>query len=84
MRITAKGQVTIPVRIRELAGLSPGTEVTVEFDGKQIVIAPVAAPGASPSVPGAAVPRRDGNRLALLGGTEPHIGFLRRGSPACR
>jgi AbrB family looped-hinge helix DNA binding protein len=27
MRITAKGQVTIPVRIREEAGLLPNTEV---------------------------------------------------------
>lgn len=86
MRITAKGQVTIPARIRKLAGLTPGTELAVSFDGKQVVIAAVAAPVSSPSVPEAvqAVARRDGNRLALLGGTEPDIGFLRHGSPARR
>ena len=33
MRITSKGQVTIPVDIREQAGLLPYTEVTFEFDG---------------------------------------------------
>ncbi|MEY2669493.1 MAG: hypothetical protein RJA59_2131 [Pseudomonadota bacterium] len=33
MRITSKGQVTIPQEIREKAGLLPGTEVEFEFDG---------------------------------------------------
>lgn len=33
MRITSKGQVTIPVEIREQAGLLPHTEVEFEFDG---------------------------------------------------
>jgi len=32
MRITSKGQVTIPKDIRERAGLLPNTEV--EFEGK--------------------------------------------------
>jgi len=31
MRITSKGQVTIPVEIRELAGLLPETEVDVIY-----------------------------------------------------
>lgn len=31
MRLTSKGQVTIPQGIRELAGLVPGCEVTFEF-----------------------------------------------------
>jgi AbrB family looped-hinge helix DNA binding protein len=31
MRITSKGQVTIPVGIREKAGLWPGTEVDFEL-----------------------------------------------------
>lgn len=31
MRITSKGQVTIPVDIRERAGLLPNTEVEFEF-----------------------------------------------------
>ena len=33
MRISSKGQVTIPAKIRERAGLLPGTEVAFEFDG---------------------------------------------------
>jgi AbrB family looped-hinge helix DNA binding protein len=38
MRITSKGQVTIPVEIREKAGLLPHTEVEFEFDGKVVRI----------------------------------------------
>ncbi len=38
MRITAKGQVTIPADIREQAGFLPHTEVTVEFDGDSVRI----------------------------------------------
>ena len=33
MRITSKGQVTIPVRIREQAGLLPNTEVEFAYEG---------------------------------------------------
>jgi AbrB family looped-hinge helix DNA binding protein len=32
MRITAKGQVTIPQEVRERAGLMPGTDVTFEVE----------------------------------------------------
>jgi AbrB family looped-hinge helix DNA binding protein len=38
MRITAKGQVTIPVEIREKAGLLPGTEVEFELDDQTVRI----------------------------------------------
>jgi AbrB family looped-hinge helix DNA binding protein len=38
MRITSKGQVTIPAEIREQAGLLPHTEVDFEFDGKSVRI----------------------------------------------
>jgi AbrB family looped-hinge helix DNA binding protein len=38
MRITSKGQVTIPVEIREQAGLLPGTEVDFVRDGKIVRI----------------------------------------------
>jgi AbrB family looped-hinge helix DNA binding protein len=37
MRITSKGQVTIPVRIREQAGLLPDTEVEFAYDGEGVV-----------------------------------------------
>ena len=36
MRITSKGQVTIPLAIRKKAGLLPHTEVDFEFDGKTV------------------------------------------------
>ncbi|HUB95823.1 MAG TPA: AbrB/MazE/SpoVT family DNA-binding domain-containing protein [Stellaceae bacterium] len=38
MRITSKGQVTIPIAIRERAGLLPHTEVEFKFDGKSVRI----------------------------------------------
>lgn len=38
MRITSKGQVTIPVAIREKAGLLPGVEVDFELDGDTVRI----------------------------------------------
>lgn len=38
MRITSKGQVTIPADIREKAGLLPNTEVDFEFDGRTVRI----------------------------------------------
>ena len=36
MRITSKGQVTIPQDIRERSGLQPGTDVAFEYDGKVV------------------------------------------------
>lgn len=38
MRITSKGQVTIPIEIREKAGLLPNSEVVFEFDGTSVLI----------------------------------------------
>jgi AbrB family looped-hinge helix DNA binding protein len=38
MRITSKGQVTIPQVIRERAGLLPYTEVEFIYDGKTVQI----------------------------------------------
>ena len=40
MRITSKGQVTIPLAIREKAGLMPNTEVEFELEGKVVRIKP--------------------------------------------
>lgn len=44
MRITSKGQVTIPVEIRERAGLLPGTEVEFELDDHTVRIVKAKAP----------------------------------------
>ncbi|MBW2263401.1 MAG: AbrB/MazE/SpoVT family DNA-binding domain-containing protein [Deltaproteobacteria bacterium] len=41
MRITSKGQVTIPVEIRERLGLLPGSEVVFEVDGNAVKIVKV-------------------------------------------
>jgi AbrB family looped-hinge helix DNA binding protein len=38
MRITSKGQVTIPAKIREKAGLLPHTEVEFVLDGDSVRI----------------------------------------------
>ncbi|HZP75111.1 MAG TPA: AbrB/MazE/SpoVT family DNA-binding domain-containing protein [Pseudolabrys sp.] len=38
MRITSKGQVTIPLAIRERAGLLPNTEVEFELEGRAVRI----------------------------------------------
>ena len=43
MRITSKGQVTIPVELREKAGLLPGAEVDFELDGEGVRIVKAAA-----------------------------------------
>lgn len=38
MRITSKGQVTIPVEVREQAGLLPDTEVEFEVRNQVVVL----------------------------------------------
>lgn len=38
MRLTSKGQVTIPLPIREALGLLPWTEVEFELDGDSVRI----------------------------------------------
>jgi antitoxin PrlF len=38
MRITSKGQVTIPLAIREATGLLPDCEVEFEVQGKKVVL----------------------------------------------
>lgn len=41
MRITSKGQVTIPQRIREQAGLLPDTEVAFEIVRGRVILNPL-------------------------------------------
>jgi bifunctional DNA-binding transcriptional regulator/antitoxin component of YhaV-PrlF toxin-antitoxin module len=53
MRITSKGQVTIPIEIREQAGLLPHTEVDFDFDGEFVRI--VRAPARNASGRGARI-----------------------------
>jgi AbrB family looped-hinge helix DNA binding protein len=42
MRVTSKGQVTIPQEIREKYGMLPGTEVEFQVDGNTVRIIPAA------------------------------------------
>ncbi len=44
MRLTTKGQVTIPLAIREELGLLAGTEVTFDIDGDVVRIRKAARP----------------------------------------
>lgn len=55
MRITSKGQVTIPVEIREKAGFLPDTEVEFEMNAKGVPIRRAKAP------------RREGRGAAAVG-----------------
>jgi AbrB family looped-hinge helix DNA binding protein len=43
MRITAKGQVTIPQEVREQAGLMPGTDVAFEIEAGAVRLVKVRA-----------------------------------------
>jgi AbrB family looped-hinge helix DNA binding protein len=45
MRITSKGQVTIPLEIREKLGLLPDTEVEFAIDRDSVRITKAAHPG---------------------------------------
>jgi AbrB family looped-hinge helix DNA binding protein len=45
MRITTKGQVTIPIEIRRKLGLLPHTEVRFEVEGDAVRIVRVDEPG---------------------------------------
>jgi AbrB family looped-hinge helix DNA binding protein len=47
LRITSKGQVTIPIEIRQQLGLLPDTEVVFEIDGDAVRIR--SAPGSEQS-----------------------------------
>ncbi len=60
MRITSKGQVTIPVELREKAGLLPETEVEFRFDGEVVTIL---------KVKNAARPDRGSRLIARMRGT---------------
>jgi antitoxin PrlF len=41
-RVTSKGQVTIPKRVREALGITPGSQVDFVLEEGRVVLAPVA------------------------------------------
>lgn len=42
MLVTEKGQVTIPKRLRDAAGIGAGSEVVFSLEGGRIIVTPVA------------------------------------------
>lgn len=44
MRVTSKGQVTIPIEIREKIGLLPDTEVEFKMAGNAVLLKKVESP----------------------------------------
>lgn len=96
MRVTSRGQVTIPADIREQSGLLPGTEVVFEVDGDVVRIAPAKSRGArlvarlkgrgdvALSTDAIMALTRPGEMVARLGGIDPHAKAppRRRSKPA--
>lgn len=77
MRITSKGQVTIPIEIREKAGLLPNTEVEFELEGKAVRIRRAKAPRREGR--GAAAIRRLHGRATVRMSTDEIMSLTRRG-----
>ena len=78
MKITSKGQVTIPQAVREQAGLYPHSEVEFEVrPGGEVVIRPVKKPAASVLAAFQQV-RGTANAAQFKGmGTDEFMAFLR-------
>ncbi len=64
MKITSKGQVTIPQKIRELTGLMPNTEVDFEFSRGQVILKSVSGKKSAGS-----------SAVAQLRGSLKHLGM---------
>ena len=74
MRITSKGQVTIPQHIREKAGLLPNTEVEFRMAGGRVALRSKGKPGS----PGkAAVARLRGSLKHLRRSTDELMALTR-------
>jgi AbrB family looped-hinge helix DNA binding protein len=78
MKITSKGQVTIPQAVREQAGLHPHSEVEFEVRANgDVVLRPVAVPVSTVRAAFARV-RGSANAKAFKGmGTDEFMRFLR-------
>ncbi len=78
MKITSKGQVTIPQSVREKAGLHPHSEVEFEVRANgEVVIRPLAKPAASVRTAFERV-RGSANATQFKGmGTDEFMAFLR-------
>ncbi len=79
MRITSKGQVTIPQAIREQAGLLPGSEVEFVIEGGRVVIKPVQPAGRTWAREALERARGSGNNPMFKGWTTDQIMHFLRG-----
>jgi len=76
MRITSKGQVTIPQEIRERFGLFPDTEV--EFVARKNVVQIVKATGAARPTRGETIVRRLRGRSSVKMTTDEILALTRK------
>ena len=78
MKITSKGQVTIPQNVRELAGLHPHSEVEFEVRANgEVLIRPIVVPATSVRSAFERV-RGSANEAQFKGmGTDEFMAFLR-------
>jgi len=74
MRITSKGQVTIPQRIREQAGLLPNTEVEFRIANGRVTLRSKGKPGSAGK---AAVARLRGSLKHLKRSTDELMALTR-------
>jgi AbrB family looped-hinge helix DNA binding protein len=79
MRVTSKGQVTIPIAIREKAGIFPDTEVEFGLRGNTVTIKKAAPKGGRRSRGEEIVARARGTGSVNLDLTTDQIMALTRG-----
>ena len=79
MRVTSKGQITIPQSVREKAGFLPGTDVEVIYDNGEVRIVKAPAEGGRRTRGQRIVERLWGSGNATHGMTTDEIMELTRG-----
>ena len=65
MRITSKGQVTIPQAIREAAGMMPNTDVEFRLEGDVVMLVKAASGRATRGTRAVETLRASGRRVAM-------------------
>lgn len=79
MRVTTKGQVTIPIAVREKLGIFPNTEVDFVVHGESVSLVKVEPKNGRPSRGAEIVARLVGKGTANLEMTTDEIMALTRG-----
>jgi AbrB family looped-hinge helix DNA binding protein len=77
VRITSKGQVTIPKRIRNALGLQPGDEVDFVVDDLGQVVVRRGGAEPDPARPLDGIDRARGSAKHKWGSTEAYMKFIR-------